>query len=258
MALLIFGIILIALGGGMYYSRNRNQSKVMDMKYYETSKVSDVVDTYQQIRDELGQGNYSGNIVELSGVAHSDSPLTGEHSGKSAVYYEASVVREYEVEEEEKNKDGNMRTVMRRKSEVISKDTQQVPLYLDDNTGAKILIDIKGAKLDLVQSFDRRDQEPPASLNRTYEAPGSRTLGYRYEEKMIPLGAKLYVLGEVSDKKGELAVVKPTDTKKAFRVSTRSEAEIIQSVESSAKWLQIGAIASALIGLGLILTYFLR
>jgi len=44
----------------------------MDIKYHETSRVVDVVDTYKQIKDELGVGNYSGNIVELSGNGHSD------------------------------------------------------------------------------------------------------------------------------------------------------------------------------------------
>ena len=107
---IIAGLAFIGLGAGLFYGRQKSLGKVLEIKYQETSQVNEVVETYQSIKQELGAGNYSGNIVELSGVGHADSPLIAEFSQRPAVYFETSVVREFEVTEQKKDSEGNYRT----------------------------------------------------------------------------------------------------------------------------------------------------
>jgi hypothetical protein len=253
MILIIIGIILIAVGGGLYYMRGKSLDKAMDIKYYETSTIADVVRTYNEIKDTVGVGSYNGTIVELKGTGHSDQPLLGEHSRRPCLYYESSVTREYETTEQERDSQGNYRTVTKRHTETVSSNKQGIPFHLNDGSGSTILIDIEGAKKDLVQSFDQFERELPAGFSFSFSVANSKTIGYRYKEKMIPNDAKLYVLGEISDRRGELSIVKPQDKNKNFIISTKSEEEIVKSTESAAQWQMIGAIASAVIGVGTII-----
>jgi uncharacterized membrane protein len=252
MIMIIIGVVLIGLGVFLYFNRQNALNRSMDIKYYETSKILDVVDTYKQIAGELGAGNYSGTIVELTGVGRTDNPLIAEHSQKPALYYVATVERKYEVTEQERDNDGNYRTVVRTRTETVSTRTEKVPFYLNDGSGREILVDMEGAKIDTIQSFDRFEPNAPAGYSFSYSSD-SKTLGYSYKERMIPNGAKLYVLGEVSDRRGELSIVKPSEKGKQFIVSTKSEEELVKSADSSAQWQLIGGIASAVIGVILII-----
>lgn len=254
--LVIAGIILLGVGAYLLYSRKQSLNTVMDVKYHETSKVSEVLDTYQHIKAELGEGNYSGNMVELIGIGKAKEPLSAEHSQRAAIYYEAQVVREYEVTVERRDEDGNLTRNVERRSETVSNNSQYVPFYLDDGSGGQVLVDLEKAKLDTIESYDKFEQNAPSGFNISFGSE-SRTLGYRYKERMIPDGAKLYILGEISDRRGELAIIKPEEKDKPFIVSTKSQEEIIKSGESSAKWSLVGAIALAIIGVALIIAYFL-
>lgn len=221
----------------------------MDVKYHETSKVAELVDIYNQTKAEVGVGFYNGGIKEIQGIGNADNPLYAEHSEKPCLYYEASVERKYEVTEEQRDKDGNYRTVTTTKTEQISNNIRRIPFYLDDGSGERILVDMEGAKVDAQPSFDRFEAEAPAGFNISNWGANSRTLGYSYKEKIVPLKAKLYVLGEFSDRRGEISIIKPTEKDKHFIVSTKSEEEIIKSAESSASWQYYGAITSVVIGL---------
>lgn len=255
MHFIIIGLILIVIGVVMLFSRKKSLGRAMDMKYYETSKILDVVDTYQHIKDELGSGNYNGNIVELSGTGHSDSPLIAEFSKKKALYVETTVLREYERKVQKTDSEGKSYTDTERAKETVSSNKQTTPFYLDDGSGEKIMIDLQGAKKDLVKSYDQFSPQAPSGFSSNV---GTTTLGYYYKEKIIPEGARLYVLGEATDRRGELEVAKPQEKGKPFIVSTKSEAELVQAAESSAKWLFIGAIALIVVGVGLSIYYFIK
>jgi hypothetical protein len=85
-----------------------------------------------------------------------------------------------------------------------------------------------------------------------------RTLGYRFEERILPLDRSVYVLGEVADTADGLVLRKPATTEGPYVVSLKSEAELIQSKEASAKWLKIGAIASVITGIALVVMGLLK
>jgi len=255
--LLIIGILLLAAGGGLYYIRQQQLSKALEIKYHETSTIQSVRELYNDLVETVGIGSYSGNIVELSGVGLSDDPLTAIYSQRPVLAYEASVEREYEVTEQERDNEGNYRTVVKRSSETVSQQSEYVIFTLNDGSGDTLRIDMQGARKDFMQSVDRFESEAPRGLSLSFGgASGSRTIGYRYKEQVIPNNAKLYILGEVNDRAGELMVSKPKEKDKPFIVSTKSEDELVHSAESSAKWQQIGAIVSAIAGVGCILVSF--
>lgn len=256
--LIVIGIVLIAIGGGLMYMRQQSLNTAMDIKYYETSPVVDVVDTYNQLKDELGVGNYSGNIVEVIGQGIADNPLTAEHSKRDALYYEAKITREYEVTVESRDKDGNLTRNRERRTETVADNTQYVPFYVNDGSGGQILVDMQGAKKDTIESFDKFEREAPSGFNISFGGSNSKTIGYRYSERIIPNNTKLYVLGEVSDRRGELSIIKPSEKGKPFIVSTKSEDELIKSAESSAKWSMIGAIVLAITGVAMIIGSFFQ
>ncbi len=74
-----------------------------------------------------------------------------------------------------------------------------------------------------------------------------RLVGYRYDEKIIPVDRKLTVVGEVSDKMEQVALRKGEDR---MVISTRTREEIVGSGRKSAKFLSILA---AVFGVGGIL-----
>ena len=78
-----------------------------------------------------------------------------------------------------------------------------------------------------------------------------RTIGYRFVERVLPLDRAVYVLGEVADTSDGLVLRAATGEQGPYVISLKSEAELIQAKQSSAKWLRIGAIVSGVAGIAL-------
>lgn len=252
MALVIIGVICIAIAVALWFNRKKQLNKALNIKYHETSKVADVVDIYKQLGDGL-DGNYRGNIVELSGMSRSDSPLTSEHTEAEVVYYRARIIHEYEtleiVGEEDENGNYYEREVVTSHQETVSDNERFAPFYLDDNSG-QILIEMENAQKHTITSLDEFQPEPPMGYD-PYGITGTTT-GYHYIEEIIPNNYQLYILGQAAESNGELAVVKPTKKDENFIVSTKSEEELIQGAENSAKMSFYGTIGLAILGLILI------
>lgn len=256
----ILGLVLLGVSGFLFYSRQASLKKSMNLQYHETSKISEVHENFEHIKNELGEGNFN-QIVELKGVAQTDQPLQAEHTQKSVVYYKAEVIREYEVTVEEKDSEGNITRNRERRSDTMSTNEQYAPFFLDDNSGKKIKIDMEGAEKHAQQSLDDFRSEAPTGMNvavgglkMAFGGGDSRTLGYRYVEQIIPLGANLYILGEATDRRGgELTVVKPVEKKENFIVSTKSEEQLLKSAQGSAQGYMIGGIVAVIVGVILLL-----
>lgn len=239
---------MIGIGVFLYFNRRNALNKALEVKYQETSKVIDIIDTYKQIGGELGAGHYNGGLVEIKGLCTAKQPLIAEHSQQAVVYYQATVERKYEVTEQQRDSNGNYRTVTSTRTETLSSNTRSIPFYLNDGSGAEVLVDMEGASIDALQTFDRFENDAPSGFNSSWGSD-SRTLGYSYREKSIPVNTRLYVLGEIADRRGEIAVVKSAEKGKPFIVSVKSEEQIVKSAESSAQWQLIGAIGLGIGGL---------
>jgi len=137
----------------------------------------------------------------------------GELLDAARAYFEATVLREYEKEETSTDKDGKIQRKTTRGSETVSSQKSPSPLYVSEGD-VRIGLDLDGVSLHLK---DGPEKFEPYESTKTYtffgvrfSAPsGVRTLGFKYREKIIPLGHPLYVTGEVRHSGGALRIGKP-------------------------------------------------
>ncbi|HAI74720.1 MAG TPA: hypothetical protein DCM08_00595 [Microscillaceae bacterium] len=254
---IVIGIILMAAGVVLYFARQRSLNNVMNIKYHETSSIAELLETYQPIQQELGKGNFS-QMVELKGVGSSNNPIKAELSGDSVLYYKAEVVRQYEVTVQRTDDKGNRYTDRETRYDTVSSNERFAPILLDDGTGGKIKVDLEGANIIAQKNLDVFERELRQGFHISFGGSDSHTIGYKYTEYVIPNNARLYVLGEAADRRGDLAVIKPAEDKNPFIVSTKSEEELIRSNESTALWTMVGAIAAEIGGIGFIISYFFQ
>ncbi len=256
MVAIIIGIVLIGLGIFLYYNRQHALNKSLDVRYYETTKIAEASEIYKQVKAELGDGHYSGGIVEVKGVGSTEKPLISEHTQTECLYYYASVERRYEVEEETRDNEGRVTRRWVTRTETVSSNEKMKIFMLNDGSGAKVLVNPEGATIDAIDHYSeyRPDQSTRGmaeTLTSAFLGGGGRTLGYTYTERIIPNNTNLYVLGELSDKdSGKLTIKRPSDNSstKTFIVSVKSEEQIVEDANSSAAMQLYGGIASAIIG----------
>ena len=256
MVAIIIGIVLAAIGGFLLYNRRFALDKAMNVRYHETTQIRDELEIYKSVEAGVGKGNYSGKMVEFKGICLAKNPLEAEHSGTPCVYYTASVSRKYETTEKERDSEGNYRTVTRTHTQTLSSNTRSIKFYLNDGSGDDIMVDLEGASIGAVKTVDRFEYEAPRGFDIGGFLAGSRTLGFQYTESCIPIKSQLYVLGELSDRRGEISVVKPSKAGENFIVSTKSEEQIVADAHSSASWqfyggaaLIIGGVVTAILGI---------
>ncbi len=254
--MIYIGIILIVISIVLFFIRNSNQKKLFNIKATQTFKAKDIIELCDSVKGEIGPGAFS-KILEVKGSIKCENPLTAELSNRECVYYSMSVTREYEetyTAYDEKNRPVR-RT--RRASDTISSNTQSVQFFVEDDTG-KILVNPNDASIDATKTVDRFEPYGRGANSISFGsfsmsvpslAGGTKTLGYRYQESIIPLGQRIYVLGEASDSSGELMIQKPKESKESFLISLKSEEEIISQTENIIKWLLISSIAAAAIGI---------
>ncbi|GAB4130467.1 MAG: hypothetical protein OHK0045_07590 [Raineya sp.] len=268
MLFIIIGILLVGISVGLWFYRKSQLEKSFNIRYQETANAKNIWDNYQDIVKVVGNGNYS-EIVEVKGIGITDNPLIGEYSEKPVLYYRTSLIHEYEVQEKQRDSNGNTSWVTVRKSETIATNEQASPFYIDDNSGKKIMVNMSGAEKvihKIVDRFEKEFSQNYLNQNRNTSWGGqlinfinnintgsSRTIGYRFVEEAIPVNTRLYVYGEASDRDGELMIVKPKDAKQNFIVSVKSEEELIKDADSTARNSLIGVIILAVLGVASII-----
>jgi len=140
-----------------------------------------------------------------------------------------------------------------------------VPFWVRDPTG-EMGVHPAGAEIEGEQVIDRFQPEDfrgqlgtitLAGLSFSFSAPpvtgDRRTLGYRFQESVLPLERHVYVLGVASDASGELAIQTPREKGQRFLISVKSEEALVASSRSAKRWLQLGAVVCVLFGLVLLL-----
>jgi hypothetical protein len=253
---IVIGLALIAAGAlCVFVLRNKLSGKAVDVQYMKTTPAAELKQTFA----DMASGGLDSNFrqyVELQGVAASATPPHAPYSQQSVAFYEAELVQVYEIQENYTDDQGRQQQRTVRKEQSVTNERSAEPLLLKDAaTGETVMLDLQdsGLHLDLVNGCDRF--EPTENMN-TYgffnayipRQLGSRTLGYRLKERIIPLGQQLYVLGEAYMRNGGICVGRPSDSKKSFIVSTKSEAQIVREAKTGSTIALIGGAALALGG----------
>lgn len=251
--MLIAGIVLFAAAPILLIIRARMKAKLGQMQGTETTTVDRLAETRDQMPGSFIQR------AELKGRVESDSPLKAEFSGEACVAYSTKLEREYEETRWEQDSNGNKVQRTHRGFEQVSQNQRREGFYLRDQ-GGRIKVIPDGAELVMRKSLSDYKvaamdggfslggfvlQAASAALG------GRRTLGYRYEEWLIPIGTDLYALGEAFDDGAGLALRRSSTKGERFLLSVKSEEELVASARTGAMVLMIVAIVAAALGLGL-------
>ena len=252
----IIGAVMIAIGAlCAFVLRNKLSSKAVDVQYMKTTPLAELKQTFA----DMASGSLDASFrqyVELQGAAASATPPHTPYSQQSVAFYDAELVQVYEAQENYTDDQGRQQQRTVRKEQSVTKEKSTEPLLLKDAaTGETVMLDLQdnGLHLDLINGCDRF--EPNQNMN-TYgffnsyvpRQLGSRTLGYRMKEKIIPLGQQLYVLGEAYLRNGSICVGRPSDSKKSFIISTKSEAQIAREAKTGSTVALIGGAVLAVVG----------
>ena len=126
-------------------------------------------------------------------------------------------------------------TRRRERTRTLQDDTSDAPFAVDDGTGT-VVVHPEKASIDKPQTvLDQMDVDIRQSAPNLLEQLGitlhrdGETIGYKREEWIIPVDTRLFVQGEITDEDGQLRLRKPD--KGTFRVSTRSEEELLKGLE---------------------------
>jgi hypothetical protein len=251
----------LAVAAVILFFVSRGQGKkAFDIASAETSTAASLATEASDVAAEIGAGSFT-KVAELKGVVECDPPLLAEMSGTACAWYRSTVVREYEESYTERDSDGDTRSGTRRGSETVSTNERRTRFMVRDATGA-VEVDPEGAPVDgaqVLSRFERGDTGPSlsiGSLRLTLGAIGSgrRTVGYTIEEWALPVGARVYVLGEAKDDGGSLRVAKPSTKGGRFIISTKSEEQILEAAKKGSSAL---AIAAAVLGAGAVVVLVL-
>jgi len=200
---------LVALAIGLIFARSRQSDKLMQMKGTETSQAKELHELQAAVAGDMGAGSFN-QIAELKGKSVCSTPLMSELAKSPCVYYSMRVSREYEETYWDTDSNGNRVQKTRRGSDTVAQNTRFTPFELQDATGSiKVIPD--GATFVTEKAFSHF--EPGEVQGRSLSFGGftitlsnaltgaaqSRTLGYRYEEDIIPIDKSLYVIGEAAD-----------------------------------------------------------
>ncbi len=251
--MLIAGIVCLVLaaaaGGYAWWQHRRHE----ELAAVETTTCGQMRQLADAVSVSAGGGVFRQRC-ELSGSAKPAyvGTVNAPQTGREALWFRSKVTHEYYDYEYDHDDDYGRKRRRVKKSRVLSDQKSDIPFAVDDGTGQAV-VHPEDADIDSpVQVLDQMDPniEQTGDLWDSIKGKLSgvdETIGYKREEWIIPVDSKLFVQGEVTDEDGHLRLRKPE--KGTFRVSTRSEEELMASAAGWRKWLTVGAGALGAIGL---------
>lgn len=228
----LFGIAALVAAGVLVFFRRKQLAKTELMRQVETSSCAEV------------SGLPAGTPVEVKGTLRCEQPLTSEMAEKECAYYVSRVVREYEEPDRDDDRPGS-----NRRSETVASNEQSVPFVVEDGTGM-VGVRPEGAEFDALQVMNRFERDTEGygiTLGGLTVNLGNRerTIGYRYQESVLPVDRPVYVLGVVKED-GEIGA--PETGESRFFVSYRSEEQLERKYRRDARILALVAAGLFLFG----------
>ena len=256
---IVIGAILGSVGTLLLFLKGKSEDKLLEVKVTQTSNAEELHELQQAVASEIGPGGFS-QLAEVKGTATCQTPLTSELSDKPCVWYSMRVVEQYEETYTDTDSSGNRVTRTRTGTNTVASNTQSVPFQVQDKTGT-IHVYPDRAKIEGRKIVDRHEPAHRGGGTISFglfsmtipSGDNRRITGYRYSEEIVPVGERLYVIGQASDRDdGQLAIRNTLEKGVPFIISVRSEEEIAKGLETAAKTKQWIGFALLGIGMGLI------
>lgn len=259
------GLFLLCLGvfgsSFLFYWLSKLQArKAQSLRLTAETKIAQLQDICTSVAQEMGAGSFRQK-VKLRGTATSKEPLISEITQTPCLGYKAQVIREFEVLVWEKDSEGREIQRRQRQNEVLASNSRSIPFYLNDGTG-QIKVHPDGAQIETQKT---RSEFQPAhstlslgSFQIDFSTIPGGTLGYRYEEEILPLDTDLSLVGEASDQDGTLVIRKPENREDLFLVSPRTFDELAAGSKTLQSLFFALSIGLALLGAGILLLGVIR
>lgn len=243
--MVIFGIILLIVGGVLFFVQRHQTQKAFSIKAARPMTAAELQETAGAVAAEIGGGSWR-DYVKLWGEVVAKQPLYSEHRQEPCVHYVSEVTREYETTETTRSPEGEVKTERKRESETISRNQQSIPFGLRDRTGT-VTVDPADANLETITILD--EFRPQRS---------GHTLGYRYQERVLPVGRNVLVVGAVSDLTGEVIIGKPVQSSHQYLISLKDEETLASATTRDARTSFYSMVVCWGLGLGLLVLGILK
>ena len=256
MVLLVIGGGLIVLGVVLTMARKAQAKDLYTLEMVPRKTVKECKDSAAYVANEIGPGAFNEN-VKLVGNIQSDEPLVSELRQEPCVYSRMRVSRKYEERITERDpKTGRSSTRWVTREEELASNQKQIDFSLDDGTGA---IDgtLDGCDFEpqevldqfVPQTSDRRLRFGSFSMDLgRWGNPGTRTLGFRYQEWVVPTQRRALIVGMATDRDGQLKIRKPREEQYDYLLSFKDEESLINQKEKNIKMLGFGIWGGFLLG----------
>lgn len=241
--LLVFSLLSLITAIAFIFGRRETLENIRSIRGTETSTVGELQHLRDAIAKELGKGGSFREQVEVKGMIRSNNPTIAQLSQRPCVYAQMTVLETYEETYYETDNEGNEQRKTRQGSTILANSSLQINFFLEDETG-RIEVNPNRANVDLIKVVDSYEQyqgnptlysgQFSCNVNpQTFD--NKRILGYQYNEYILPVDTKVYILGEVSDSQGSLVIQHPLNPEGQFIITHKSEEQLLQEKESVAK-----------------------
>ncbi len=234
--MIILGSIILVVGIVLFFFQRHYGAKLQSIRSATASNVNGLRQIAEGVAQEIGKGSLQ-EYVKIHGEVVCDRPIYSQITQEPCVYYTMSVEREYEEEVTKQDSEGKTVRETERRSETISQNQNSTAFILRDETG-DIWVEPNQAGVETVQILDEFRPETGSygqisfgnfSFSLGAGHSGSRTIGYRYRESILPIGRRVLVVGTATDEDGILTIRKPKDGKQKFMISLKTEQELIRA-----------------------------
>lgn len=259
----ILGVILLIVSGILFFVKRQQDSKALSVKSARSVYISELKQLAGEIADEIGGGNWR-DYVKVYGTVVCDRPLTSELKQQACVHYRMSVKRRYEEIVTRKDENGKTQRTTNQRTQTVASSQQSVPFRLRDRHGDEIEVNLAGADIETIKVVSEFQPETgnraeirfgsfSQPIGKVTAQANSKTLGYEYEESILPLERQILVIGTVSDVTGDLVLQRPVKSDKKYIVSLKSDEELAANADQGAKAAFYGMVGCAGMGVLLIL-----
>ncbi len=212
--LLCAGGLLLIVAAICVAAALRGEDRLLAIMDTPTSSAGDILAIHRN------NGAY-GQACEVAGVIECDSALSGPLSEQACVAYSNTLTWE------EWGRPG-MFDKRAATSDLVYRtggaefDDQRAPMFWVRDASGRVLVDPINAELDL-QPIDSRYEVVTSSF-------GDSERRTRREEKALPLGRQVYVLGYLGERQGQPIIQRhPSAPAKKFLISYRDEQALTRS-----------------------------
>lgn len=254
-------IVAVAISGGLLWWGQRAQGRRSHLLAVETLTTGTIKALSDAAAGAAGPGAFRQR-VEVVGTTQpvASGPLTSELSKTECVWHRHKVTRRYH--HLERDSKGNQTRSTR--EEVMAENTTKDPFLVRDVDGTIPVVPtrvVQGARKSLSEFREptAHDGEATVSLG-PFElnlGGGDNTIGYEYEEWLLPVGKKVFIQGDATDASGELAIVEPEGSPKLI-ISTKSESELLEAAAKETTILRVASAIAAVFAVVFVVIELLR